>query len=55
LDPDAQRTISQADLSHTSDFTPYEGMPVTGAIRAVLVRGRPPGDAPGRFLERRLG
>ena len=42
LDPDAQRTITQADLSHTSDYTPYEGMPVTGAIRAVLVRGRPP-------------
>ncbi len=55
VDPDAQRTIRQADLSHTSDYTPYEGMPVIGAIREVLVRGRPPGDAPGRFLERTLG
>jgi dihydropyrimidinase len=55
LDPDAQRTIRQADPSHTSDYTPYEGMPVAGAVRQVLVRGRPPGDAPGRFLERRLG
>lgn len=55
FDPDAQRTITQADLSHTSDYTPYEGMPATGVIREVLVRGRPPGDAPGRFLERRLG
>ena len=55
LDPDAQRTIHQADLSHTSDYTPYEGMPVSGMIRRVLVRGRAPGDAPGRFLERRLG
>ena len=55
LDPDAQREIRQADLSHTSDYTPYEGMPVIGTIREVLVRGRPPGDAPGRFLERRLG
>jgi dihydropyrimidinase len=55
LDPDARRTIRQADLSHTSDFTPYEGMPVVGAIRDVLVRGRRVGDAPGRFLERRLG
>ena len=54
LDPDAQHEIRQADLSHTSDYTPYEGMPVIGAIREVLVRGRSPGDAPGRFLERRL-
>jgi dihydropyrimidinase len=54
IDPDAQGTITQADLSHTSDYTPYEGMPVVGAIRHVLVRGRPPGDAPGRFLERHL-
>ncbi|HVM24806.1 MAG TPA: amidohydrolase family protein [Candidatus Limnocylindrales bacterium] len=54
LDPAARRTIRQADLSHTSDFTPYEGMPVVGAIRDVLVRGRRIGDAPGRFLERRL-
>ena len=54
LDPAARRTIRQVDLSHTSDFTPYEGMPVVGAIRDVLVRGRRIGDAPGRFLERRL-
>jgi dihydropyrimidinase len=54
LDPGARRTIRQADLSHTSDYTPYEGMPISGTIRQVLVRGRPPGDAPGRFLERRL-
>jgi dihydropyrimidinase len=55
LDPDARRTIAQADLSHTSDFTPYEALPVVGAIREVLVRGRRIGDAPGRFLERSLG
>jgi dihydropyrimidinase len=55
LDPDARRTISQADLSHASDFTPYEGFPVVGAVRDVLVRGRSIGDAPGRFLERHLG
>jgi dihydropyrimidinase len=54
VEPDAQRTIRQADLSHTSDYTPYEGMAVTGAIRGVLVRGRHPGDAPGRFMQRRL-
>lgn len=39
LDPDARRTIGQAGLHHTSDFTPYEGMTVTGAVRTVLVRG----------------
>jgi dihydropyrimidinase len=54
VDPDASRTIHQADLAHTSDYTPYEGMPVIGAIREVLVRGRRAGDAPGRFMERRL-
>ncbi len=54
LDPDARRTIRQADLSHSSDFTPYEGLPAVGAIREVLVRGRRVGDAPGRFMERQL-
>ncbi|MBW3612811.1 MAG: amidohydrolase family protein [Chloroflexi bacterium] len=54
LDPEERRTIRQADLSHTSDFTPYEDLPVVGAVRDVLVRGRPIGDAPGKFLERRL-
>ena len=54
LDPDARRTITQAELSHTSDFTPYEGLPVQGRIRDVIVRGRAIGDAPGRFLERHL-
>jgi dihydropyrimidinase len=54
MDPDTHRTIRQAELSHTSDYTPYEGMEVAGAIRCVLLRGRPPGEAPGRFLDRRL-
>ncbi len=39
FDPAARRTIRQADLHHTSDFTPYEGMPVPGTIRGVLLRG----------------
>jgi dihydropyrimidinase len=39
FDPDAPRTILQADLHHTSDFTPYEGMPVRGSVRTVLLRG----------------
>lgn len=54
-DPVATRTLRQADLHHSSDFTPYEGLPVRGAPRATLVRGRPPDVGAGRFLERRLG
>jgi dihydropyrimidinase len=53
-DASARRTIRQADLHHSSDFTPYEGMAVRGAPRTVLLRGRPVGDPVGRFLERRL-
>ena len=41
FDPGARRTISQSDLHHTSDFTPYEGRTVRGAIRSVLLRGEP--------------
>ncbi|MBA2558075.1 MAG: amidohydrolase family protein [Chloroflexi bacterium] len=40
FDPSIRRTILAADLHHTSDYTPYEGMSVNGAIRTVLVRGR---------------
>jgi dihydropyrimidinase len=62
LDPNASRTIRQADLHHTSDFTPYEGIAVRGAVRAVLVRGEPVirdgafvgRRGAGRFLERSL-
>ena len=39
FDPGADRTIRQANLHHTSDFTPYEGMEVPGSVRTVLVRG----------------
>jgi dihydropyrimidinase len=39
FDPNASRTIRQAELHHTSDFTPYEGMTVRGAVRSVLLRG----------------
>ncbi len=62
FDPDARRTISQADLHHTSDFTPYEGMSVSGAVRSVLLRGEvivrdgvfAGRRGAGRFLERSL-
>jgi dihydropyrimidinase len=40
FDPAARRTIHAAGLHHTSDYTPYDGMAVQGAIRDVFVRGR---------------
>ncbi|MGH2406822.1 MAG: dihydropyrimidinase [Candidatus Limnocylindrales bacterium] len=40
FDPAARRTIRQSDLHHTSDYTPYEGREVTGAVRSVAVRGQ---------------
>jgi dihydropyrimidinase len=63
FDPAARRKIRQADLHHTSDYTPYEGMDVVGAVRDVFVRGRRIVEAGlfvgergwGRFMERRLG
>jgi dihydropyrimidinase len=39
FDPAARRTIRAADLHHTSDYTPYEGLEVSGAVRDVFVRG----------------
>jgi dihydropyrimidinase len=41
FDPAGDHPIRQADLHHTSDFTPYEGMTAPGAVRTVLSRGRP--------------
>jgi dihydropyrimidinase len=60
FDPAARRTIRAADLHHTSDYTPYEGLEVEGAVRSVYVRGRAvvrdgafAGDRGyGRFVER---
>ena len=53
-DPKMRRTIRQAELQHTSDFTPFEGLVVAGAPRQVLLGGRPVGAHEARFLERRL-
>ena len=53
-DPAARRTLRQSALSHTSDFTPYEGMDVVGAPVAVFSRGRRVGTREGRFMHRRL-
>jgi dihydropyrimidinase len=39
FDPSAERSIEAESLHHTSDYTPYEGMEVTGAVRDVVVRG----------------
>jgi dihydropyrimidinase len=63
FDPTERRTIRQAELHHTSDYTPYEGHEVSGAVRDVFVRGRRViedgrfvGERGwGRFVERRLG
>ena len=62
FDPNARRTLRSTDLHHTSDYTPYEGLEVEGAVRSVFVRGAPvirDGVFVGRrgfgqFVERRL-
>jgi len=62
FDPNASRTLRQADLHHSSDFTPFEGLRVEGAVRTVLQRGRAVvrdgvfvgRRGAGRFLERSL-
>ncbi len=51
-DPSAHRVLRQADLRHTSDFTPFEGLEVTGAPAQVLLAGRPVGERTGTFIER---
>jgi dihydropyrimidinase len=62
FDPSARRTITADGLHHTSDYTPYEGMAVAGAIRDVVLRGTDIVRSSrfigtrggGRFVERRL-
>jgi dihydropyrimidinase len=39
FDPQERRTITQSELHHTSDYTPYEGMAASGIVRSTLVRG----------------
>jgi dihydropyrimidinase len=52
FDRGARRRLSAADLHHTSDYTPYEGFDIEGAVRDVVVRGA---DVirDGRFVGRR--
>ncbi len=39
FDPQERRTITQAELHHTSDYTPYEGLAASGLVRSTIVRG----------------
>ena len=39
FDPQERRTITSAELHHSSDFTPYEGLATSGLVRSTLVRG----------------
>jgi dihydropyrimidinase len=39
FDPGAHRTIRAAGLHHSSDYTPFEGREVRGAVRSTIVRG----------------
>ena len=39
-DPERKVTISQAILHHGSDYTPYEGLEVTGWPVTTIVRGK---------------
>jgi dihydropyrimidinase len=41
FDPAARHTLTASSLHHTSDYTPYEGFALTGAVGSVFVRGRP--------------
>jgi dihydropyrimidinase len=62
FDPDAAGRLSQEGLHHSSDYTPYEGLAVQGAVRSVFCRGRAVirdgrfvgRRGYGRFVERRL-
>ena len=39
-DPQRKCTIAQKDLHHGSDYTPYEGIEITGWPVATMVRGK---------------
>lgn len=39
FDPTARRTLRATDLHDASDYTPYEGREVVGAVRSTIVRG----------------
>jgi dihydropyrimidinase len=39
FDPAERRTLTARELHHTSDYTPYEGMAISGGVVSTLVRG----------------
>lgn len=39
-DPERRQVLSQADLHHGADYTPYEGMDIKGWPVSTMVRGR---------------
>ena len=39
FDPQERRTVTQSELHHTSDYTPYEGLKVKGWPVMTIVRG----------------
>jgi dihydropyrimidinase len=39
-DPDRRETITNANQGHGADYTPYEGLEVTGWPVLTMVRGR---------------
>jgi dihydropyrimidinase len=39
FDPSSRRTIRADDLHHSSDYTPFEGRVVRGAVRSTILRG----------------
>jgi dihydropyrimidinase len=39
-DPEKKATLTQADLHHGSDYTPYEGIEITGWPVATMLRGK---------------
>jgi dihydropyrimidinase len=58
-DPEMRRTITQADLHHGSDYTPWEGFAVTGwPVRTILrgktvmLDGTPTGEPDGQHIAR---
>lgn len=58
-DPACRWTVTAAEQNQSTDYTPYEGMAVTGRPKAVLLRGQPAAeygrvrDEPrGRFVSR---
>jgi allantoinase len=62
LDPDATFTVRAADSESSQEYTPFEGMTLTGTVRTVFLRGEEvvadgavTGEPRGRYLHRPTG